>query len=1380
MATISDLLIKIGADSSGLQNELKKSKDSINKAFGDTSNVDAFGNAVDSLTGKLAAFASAGAAIETFKKMTKAAMDFESAMADVKKVVDFDTPTQFSDMQKDILELTKTLPMTAKEISQIVAAGGQAGIAKGDLMEFAEAAAKMGTAFDITADQAGDMMAKWRSAFKMAQPEVEELADKINFLGNTTAASAPLISDVVTRIGPLGAVGGVASGEIAALGASMIGTGVQSEVAATGIKNMILALVSGESATKSQADAFAALGFNAADMSKRMQEDARGAILDVLDAINQLPKDQQGSVLKNLFGSESIGAIAPLLTNLDALKENLNKVGDSSQYAGSMQQEFDARCETTENALKLTENAVERTAIALGSVFLPYVKEAAEGIANNIDWLTKWVDEHKELCQTVGMAAGYILTLVAAGKAWAVVLGGVTSAQAALRTLTGGAQIAKEAELTAAQEKAIAKRMRNMETEANHQIKLYAKEVQQKQITEVEKNRLVTEYAAQRQLTLEKEQLAARTMMSETFLQANAMRQKDLTSHVTAEAEKQVATQKTTVVLGEQALAHGAVATRAAGAAGVIASASSVARSGVMRLTSAVWDLAGGWLGVAFAIGLAVKAAAEQSQVNVAEANKQFITLANGETVTKNANGDYVGVYDPDAARAATYGDSMASGDDYDPGSGDYGSSSYAGEDGEGDGCGATTSEPANNYYELDEAKQAEAYGKDPDRPITYAEWYNGDTPEAKAERARQEANAEMERMANETKNLGFGGGIIDPGIGDDLSAAAGSLSDASGSLKSAAETIQDYTVDVPIGETVADYASANSDGQIADQEMEDLVQNLGPAGLRCAAFASSVYQATGVMDHLTASGDDLAQQFKDAGAYHDADSGYVPQAGDLIDFPSHVGIVGKNGLTVISRQGSNGEDHGTHEVSMADAYDWFGSPLGFGSVAEYTGGKTVSQTYSGTSADMAAQRKADDAMKKYQDAVQRMNQMSNEMMSAIHSENDTKYQTEYANAISDINKKHQELNKIKAAGVDTTKAENILTQYQETQLQKIADAQKKAYNEQVLASRQAKAEAVNDYKELAQVEYDSTIAKLEEERKAKIKEVAQTKDDYEALAAVNDEYYAKRMTALQKYLNDVRDAYNRKISALTDLGDIDALRQYLNSSEGQNDTRDYMDMSGRQEQAKAYVEMWKESHRDIHSYLAEASGEFYNTLTDDMTAFIRGTKSAKEVMKDFFSSVMSMIAKMAAQRLAANWVTGLLGMFGGRSSAAPVGNFGISSTSITDSLMSSVSPASLFSVPKMASGGIVTAPTLAMIGEGGSHEAVIPLNDSNLRAMSGSNSRGGVVVNITNRSDSQVEVKNSQYDEGMQKWILDVVVDGAQRNKGGFNTNLKTALGAK
>ena len=60
-------------------------------------------------------------------------MDFESSMADVKKVVDFDTPQQFKQMGNDILALTRKIPMAAEELAAIAASGGQLGIARNDI-----------------------------------------------------------------------------------------------------------------------------------------------------------------------------------------------------------------------------------------------------------------------------------------------------------------------------------------------------------------------------------------------------------------------------------------------------------------------------------------------------------------------------------------------------------------------------------------------------------------------------------------------------------------------------------------------------------------------------------------------------------------------------------------------------------------------------------------------------------------------------------------------------------------------------------------------------------------------------------------------------------------------------------------------------------------------------------------------------------------------------------------------------------------------------------------------------------------------------------------------------------------------------------------------
>lgn len=364
-----------------------------------------------------------GASIAYLRSATGAAVDFESAMADVRKVVDFESKDQFREMGADIQRLASRLPMTAEGIAAIVAAGGQAGFARQELLLFAEDATKMGVAFDTTADQAGQMMAQWRTSFKMGQDQVRGLADQINYLGNTGPANAQKISDIVTRIGPLGEVAGVASGEIAALGATVAGMGIAPEIAATGIKNLMLALNAGASATKSQRQAFDDLGLDAEAMAQRMQVDAAGAIQEVLQKIRELPKAEQAAALDNLFGKESIGAIAPLLTNLEKLQENLGKVGDASRYAGSMEAEYQGRAATTANNKQLLANSYRRVSTIIGNVFLPVMNMAMGAIGGTLNLVADLADRFP-----------FLATVVIAGTtAW---IGYRTAAAAARFALT--------------------------------------------------------------------------------------------------------------------------------------------------------------------------------------------------------------------------------------------------------------------------------------------------------------------------------------------------------------------------------------------------------------------------------------------------------------------------------------------------------------------------------------------------------------------------------------------------------------------------------------------------------------------------------------------------------------------------------------------------------------------------------------------------------------------------------------------------------------------------------------------------------------------------------------------------------------------------------
>ncbi|MCF7936836.1 MAG: phage tail tape measure protein [Synergistales bacterium] len=301
----------------------------------------------------------------------KQAMDFESKMADVKKVMDFESPAQFKAMGKDVLNLSTRMPMAASGIGDIVAAAGQAGIARDQLTTFAETAVKMGTAFDMSGREAGKTMAGWRASMRLSQEETEELADAVNHLSNNMNAEAGDLSRVINRQGASAQAAGLMKQEIAALGATLLTSNQGPERSATAMKKLINTLTAGEQAPKRIKDSLQALGFSAGGMADRMQNDAQGAIKSVFKALKELPEAARPGMLQELFGEESQGVIAPLLSNMENLDKAFESVSDRAKYAGSMQKEYAERASTTEHQMQIFQNRVSKLGITLGSVLLP-------------------------------------------------------------------------------------------------------------------------------------------------------------------------------------------------------------------------------------------------------------------------------------------------------------------------------------------------------------------------------------------------------------------------------------------------------------------------------------------------------------------------------------------------------------------------------------------------------------------------------------------------------------------------------------------------------------------------------------------------------------------------------------------------------------------------------------------------------------------------------------------------------------------------------------------------------------------------------------------------------------------------------------------------
>lgn len=301
------------------------------------------------------------------------AIKFESSMANVKKVVDA-TPAGFAALRKEIIGLTREIPLTARELAQIATAGGQLGIPAEEINQFVKLTAKMAIAFDMAAQEAGDSIGKIKNVYQLAVGEVEGLGDTINRLGNTSAAREKDIVEVMLRVGGTSKQFGLAKESTAALAAAMLSLGKAPEVASTSINALLNNMQTATMGSSTFQKALGKIGLTAEEMAAQVAANPQKALDTLLDTLSKLSGQKRAEVLTGLFGKEFQDDIGVLVGSLQTYRDALGQVADRTSYAGSMNKEFVERSKTTENQLILMKNAVVESGIALGTTYLPAVK----------------------------------------------------------------------------------------------------------------------------------------------------------------------------------------------------------------------------------------------------------------------------------------------------------------------------------------------------------------------------------------------------------------------------------------------------------------------------------------------------------------------------------------------------------------------------------------------------------------------------------------------------------------------------------------------------------------------------------------------------------------------------------------------------------------------------------------------------------------------------------------------------------------------------------------------------------------------------------------------------------------------------------------------
>lgn len=401
--------------------------------LGDTADsAESFGSratqAVDAVSSVLAA-AGISAALkeikECFDECVQASMDFESAITGVAKTTDL-TDEELADMSDAIKAMSTEIPASTTEIAAVAEAAGQLGIQKDALLDFTRVMTMLGTATNMTAEDAATALARFANITGMSADNYDRLGAVIVDLGNNFATTESEITQMGTRLASGGKLAGLTEPQIMALAAAMSSVGIEAEAGGTAMTQTLNAIekavATGEDSLQSFADV---AGMSADSFAEMWNTDALGALTAFIRGLGNLDEQGESAVLvledlglTGIRQSNMLKSLALAADQMDSAVQTANTAWDENI---ALTNEANKRYATTQSKLDMMQNAYNNLKVAVGDAFTPALRDAYDAGTDVLNVLGEFVQENPALVKGVATFTGVVGGATVALTAYAAI-----------------------------------------------------------------------------------------------------------------------------------------------------------------------------------------------------------------------------------------------------------------------------------------------------------------------------------------------------------------------------------------------------------------------------------------------------------------------------------------------------------------------------------------------------------------------------------------------------------------------------------------------------------------------------------------------------------------------------------------------------------------------------------------------------------------------------------------------------------------------------------------------------------------------------------------------------------------------------------------------
>lgn len=315
----------------------------------------------------------------------KAAMDFESSFAGVRKTVDA-SEAEFEALEAGFRGLAREIPISVNELNGIGEAAGQLGIAKENILEFSATMADLGVATNMTAEDAATAFARFANITGMAQTDFDRLGSTVVALGNNLATTESEISEFALRLSGAGSQIGLTEAEILGLGGALSSVGINAEAGGTAISKVMIEMASEVETGGDKLALFADIaGKSASDFATSFRDDPAAALASFIEGLGGV-EAAGGSLFGTLeeLGIKEARMRDALLRTAGAgtlVADSMNLANTAFEENTALSEEAAQRYGTLESRITLAKNAIVDAGISLGQTLTPALGGAADAVA---------------------------------------------------------------------------------------------------------------------------------------------------------------------------------------------------------------------------------------------------------------------------------------------------------------------------------------------------------------------------------------------------------------------------------------------------------------------------------------------------------------------------------------------------------------------------------------------------------------------------------------------------------------------------------------------------------------------------------------------------------------------------------------------------------------------------------------------------------------------------------------------------------------------------------------------------------------------------------------------------------------------------------------